>query len=84
MQQNGPMLHCHSTFCQCDFIKLFYKWSNFISKSQQTPSKDTIRTQLTDFQEKYNVDELMAVSYIHDKDKQKRSYEILKEVVSEE
>lgn len=47
-------------------------------------SKDTILTQLTAFQEKYNVDELMAVSYIYDKDKQKRSYEILKEVVGEE
>ncbi|MEN1969068.1 LLM class flavin-dependent oxidoreductase [Lentibacillus sp. N15] len=47
-------------------------------------SKDTIREQLTSFQEKYNVDELMAVSYIYDKDKQKRSYEILKEVVDGE
>jgi luciferase family oxidoreductase group 1 len=44
-------------------------------------SKDTVRQQLTDFQEKYNVDELMAVSYIFDPAKQKRSYEILKEVV---
>ncbi|MEH7237463.1 LLM class flavin-dependent oxidoreductase [Bacillus sp. JJ1562] len=44
-------------------------------------SKDSIRNQLTSFQEKYNVDELMAVSYIYDPDKQKRSYEILKEVV---
>lgn len=44
-------------------------------------SKNTVRQQLTDFQEKYNVDEMMAVSYIFDPDKQKRSYEILKEVV---
>jgi luciferase family oxidoreductase group 1 len=44
-------------------------------------SKDSIRNQLTSFQEKYNVDEIMAVSYIFDPDKQKRSYEILKEVV---
>jgi luciferase family oxidoreductase group 1 len=44
-------------------------------------SKDTVRQQLTDFQEKYNVDEIMAVSYIFDPAKQKRSYEILKEVV---
>jgi luciferase family oxidoreductase group 1 len=44
-------------------------------------SKETIRQQLTDFQEKYHVDEIMAVSYIYDSDKQKRSYEILKEVV---
>jgi len=46
-------------------------------------SKDTIRKQLTSFQEKYDVDEIMAVSYIYDRDKQKRSYEILKEVVDE-
>lgn len=46
-------------------------------------SKDSIRSQLTNFQEKYNVDELMAVSYIFDSAKQKRSYEILKEVVDE-
>ncbi|MFT4414314.1 LLM class flavin-dependent oxidoreductase [Fredinandcohnia humi] len=44
-------------------------------------SKDSIREQLTRFQEKYNVNELMAVSYIFDPEKQKRSYEILKEVV---
>jgi luciferase family oxidoreductase group 1 len=44
-------------------------------------SKETIRQQLTGFQEKYNVDEIMAVSYIYDPEKQKRSYEILKEVV---
>ncbi|KAB2336311.1 LLM class flavin-dependent oxidoreductase [Cytobacillus depressus] len=44
-------------------------------------SKDSIKKQLTSFQEKYNVDEIMAVSYIFDPDKQKRSYEILKEVV---
>lgn len=44
-------------------------------------SKDSIRKQLESFQEKYEVDELMAVSYIYDREKQKRSYEILKEVV---
>ena len=44
-------------------------------------SKDSIREQLSRFQEKYNVDEMMAVSYIFDPEKQKRSYEILKEVV---
>lgn len=43
--------------------------------------KNSIREQLTNFQEKYNVDEIMAVSYIYDPAKQKRSYEILKEVV---
>lgn len=44
-------------------------------------SKETVREQLTAFQDYYNVDELMAVSYIYDPEKQKRSYEILKEVV---
>lgn len=43
--------------------------------------KNSIREQLTRFQEKYQVEELMAVSYIFDPAKQKRSYEILKEVV---
>lgn len=44
-------------------------------------SKETIIQQWTDFQEKYDVDEIMAVSYIFDSDKQKRSYEIFKEIV---
>ncbi|WP_046173427.1 LLM class flavin-dependent oxidoreductase [Domibacillus indicus] len=44
-------------------------------------SKQSIREQLTAFQERNNVDEIMAVSYIFDPEKQKRSYEILKEVV---
>lgn len=46
-----------------------------------TGSKDSVREQLTRFQEKYNVDEIMAISYMYDPAKQKRSYEILKEVV---
>lgn len=44
-------------------------------------SKDSVRNQLMSFQEKYNVDEIMAVSYIYDPDKQKRSYELFREVV---
>ncbi|MDR7001129.1 alkanesulfonate monooxygenase SsuD/methylene tetrahydromethanopterin reductase-like flavin-dependent oxidoreductase (luciferase family) [Neobacillus niacini] len=44
-------------------------------------SKETIRKQLMSFQEKYDVQEIMAVSYIYDVEKQMRSYEILKEVV---
>ncbi|WP_227935378.1 LLM class flavin-dependent oxidoreductase [Alkalihalobacillus deserti] len=44
-------------------------------------SKDSIREQLTSFQAKYNVNEIMAVSYMYDPNKQKRSYELLKEVV---
>lgn len=46
-------------------------------------SKDSVRKQLTAFQERFNVDEIMAVSYIFDEEKQKRSYEILREVVEE-
>ncbi|HWO97096.1 MAG TPA: LLM class flavin-dependent oxidoreductase [Bacillus sp. (in: firmicutes)] len=44
-------------------------------------SKDSIRDQLARFQDLYNVDEIMVVSYIFDPEKQVRSYEILKEVV---
>lgn len=44
-------------------------------------SKETIRKQLTRFQESFGVDEIMVVSYIFDPEKQKRSYEILKEIV---
>lgn len=44
-------------------------------------SKDSIRKQLVSFQERYNVDEIMVVTYIYDRDKQVRSYEIFKEVV---
>ncbi|MFJ5716990.1 LLM class flavin-dependent oxidoreductase [Neobacillus sp. NPDC093127] len=47
-------------------------------------SQETVRQQLIRFQEKYNVDEVMAVSYIYDPNKQKRSYEILKAVVDGE
>lgn len=43
-------------------------------------SKETIQQQVLSFQEKYAVDEMMAVSYIFDPEKQKRSYEIFKEV----
>ncbi|UQX55407.1 LLM class flavin-dependent oxidoreductase [Cytobacillus pseudoceanisediminis] len=43
-------------------------------------SKETVRGQLEQFQYMYNVDEIMAVSYIYDEEKQKRSYEIFKEI----
>lgn len=43
-------------------------------------SKETVRGQLEQFQDMYNVDEIMAVSYIYDEGKQKRSYEIFKEI----
>jgi luciferase family oxidoreductase group 1 len=45
-------------------------------------SKETISKQLEDFQNQYHADEIIAVSYIYDLDKQRRSYEILKEVTS--
>lgn len=44
-------------------------------------SKQSIREQFIQFQNKYNVDELMAVTYIFDRKKQKKSYEIFKEAV---
>lgn len=44
-------------------------------------SKDSVRQQFADFQNRYHVDEIMAVSYIFDPEKQKSSYEILKEIV---
>ena len=59
------------------------KWPNPIRKSRLLGSKDSIRQQLTEFQEKYDAQEIMVVSYIFDPDQQKRSYEILKEVVDE-
>ncbi|HLR23496.1 MAG TPA: LLM class flavin-dependent oxidoreductase [Pseudogracilibacillus sp.] len=45
--------------------------------------KARITDQLTHFQEKYNIDELMTVSYIYDEEKQADAYRILKEVVDE-
>ena len=57
--------------------------SSSMSSVTLVGSKQSIREQLTSFQEQYNVDEIMAVSYIYDPDKQKRSYEILKEVINE-
>jgi luciferase family oxidoreductase group 1 len=43
-------------------------------------SKETVKGQLKQFQDMYSVDEIMAVSYIYDEEKQKRSYETLKEI----
>ncbi|MBS4172890.1 LLM class flavin-dependent oxidoreductase [Bacillus sp. FJAT-49736] len=66
-----------------DGIWNYYEAEMADSMSRMTllGSKDSIREQLTAFQEAYNVDEIMVVSYIFDQEKQKRSYEILKEVV---
>ncbi|RFU62713.1 LLM class flavin-dependent oxidoreductase [Peribacillus saganii] len=44
-------------------------------------SKESVKKQLTAFQDRYNVDEIMAVSYIYDEEKQKHSYEIFKDIV---
>lgn len=55
--------------------------STSMSSMTMLGDKDSIREQLINFQEKYNVDEIMAVSYIYDPDKQKRSYQLFKEVV---
>lgn len=41
----------------------------------------TSSQQLMSFQQQYEADEIMAVTYIYDMEKQIRSYEILKEVV---
>lgn len=46
-------------------------------------SKQTIREQLTNFQQKYQADEIMAVTYIYDPRKQRRSYEIFMEAAAE-
>lgn len=46
-------------------------------------SEETVKKQFLAFQEKYNVDEIMAVSYIYDLDKQYKSFESFKKVVNE-
>ncbi|HLR54177.1 MAG TPA: LLM class flavin-dependent oxidoreductase [Pseudogracilibacillus sp.] len=46
-------------------------------------SKDKVREDLRAFQEKFAVDEIIAIAYMYDQEKQKRSYEILKEITSE-
>lgn len=55
--------------------------SKSMSSGTLLGSKDSIREQLERFQGKYNVDEIMAVSYIYDPDKQKHSYQLFKEIV---
>jgi alkanesulfonate monooxygenase SsuD/methylene tetrahydromethanopterin reductase-like flavin-dependent oxidoreductase (luciferase family) len=44
-------------------------------------SEGTILDKLRLFQQQYNADEIMAVSYIYDTDAQKRSYDIFEKVV---
>lgn len=43
--------------------------------------KDTVKAQIANLQSQVQADELMAVSYIYDKDKQAKSYEMLADVV---
>ena len=45
-------------------------------------SKHSIREQYSRFQAKYNVDEIMVVTYIYDQAKQIRSYELFQEAVN--
>lgn len=66
------------------------KWSLYEenvarSMSQYTfmGDRDTISGQLRSFAEEVQFDELMAVSYIYDQEKRKRSFEILKESVDQ-
>lgn len=46
-------------------------------------SKDSIRRQWGRFQKQFSIDELMAVTYIYEQEKQIYSYELLKEVMDE-
>ena len=45
--------------------------------------KERVKKQLTAFQERFDVDELMTVSYIYDEAKQVNAYRILKEITDE-
>ena len=44
-------------------------------------SEGTVLDKLRLFQQQYNADEIMAVSYIYDTDAQKHSYDIFEKVV---
>lgn len=45
--------------------------------------KERVTAQLLDFQERYEIDELMTVSYIYEEEKEAKSYRILKEIIDE-
>ncbi|MDQ0350764.1 luciferase family oxidoreductase group 1 [Alkalibacillus filiformis] len=69
-----------------DNIEDFYKASekqivDSMTSASLIGSKETVKRQLTSFQEQFDVDEIMAITYIYDREKQRRSFEILKEVV---
>lgn len=46
-------------------------------------SEQTVRDQIIDFQNQYDVDEIMAVSYIFNREQQYQSYQRLKNIVTE-
>ncbi|MDV2580737.1 LLM class flavin-dependent oxidoreductase [Alkalibacillus haloalkaliphilus] len=69
-----------------DNIEDYYKASekqivDSMTSASLIGSKETVERQLTSFQEQFDVDEIMAITYIYDREKQIRSFEILKEVV---
>lgn len=43
--------------------------------------KDSVKQQLIDFQEKYQADELIAINYVFDEQKQHHSYSLLKQII---
>lgn len=66
------------------------KWSLYeenvargMSQYTFTGDRETISSQLAPFLKELQIDELMAVSYIYDQEKRKRSYEILKQAVDQ-
>lgn len=46
-------------------------------------SQASVHDQMLDFQKEYDIDEIMAVSYIFDREKQARSYQLFKNMVTE-
>lgn len=65
-------------------------WNSFEESAVRSMStysfkgdKNAIQKQLKRFQDTFQVDELMAVTYIYDREARKRSYEILKEAMDE-
>ncbi len=70
-----------------DNIEDYYKASekqivDSMTSASLIGSKETVKRQFTSFQEQFDVDEIMAITYIYDREKQIRSFEILKEVVN--
>jgi alkanesulfonate monooxygenase SsuD/methylene tetrahydromethanopterin reductase-like flavin-dependent oxidoreductase (luciferase family) len=63
----------------------FYEESMAHGMSKYTfkGDRNTISEQISRFCGEIEIDELMAVSYIYDQEKRKRSYEILKDAVNQ-